>query len=154
MIEPKDLEGKLGALWAIGKPALSWGPVANDLMDEILAAFKALRDKLDRDCDELANEAIRVQGRLALADVLAEAGVVLHETQDNVVTGLGSRRQEAWNTFWEALTAYRMEREHCPHASQTRYVGCGGMAYWICDGCERVMGKKHRYIDGQESEWP
>lgn len=53
----------------------------------------------------------------------------------------------------ELVLALREGRD-CLHASQTRYVGCGGMAYWICDECERAVGKKHRYIDGQESEWP
>jgi hypothetical protein len=32
----------------------------------------------------------------------------------------------------------------CPHMSRTRYVGCGGRAYWICDGCERVVERAER----------
>ena len=32
----------------------------------------------------------------------------------------------------------------CPHYSKTRYVGCGGRAFWICDGCERVTGEAER----------
>lgn len=27
----------------------------------------------------------------------------------------------------------------CAHWSRTRYVGCRGRAYWICDGCEQVV---------------
>lgn len=29
----------------------------------------------------------------------------------------------------------------CGHESRTRFVGCGGRAYWICDACEQVVSK-------------
>lgn len=32
----------------------------------------------------------------------------------------------------------------CGHESRTRFVGCGGRAYWICDACEQVVEKAER----------
>jgi hypothetical protein len=34
----------------------------------------------------------------------------------------------------------------CPHAAQTRYVGCGGRAYWICDECKQVVKEAEREV--------
>jgi hypothetical protein len=47
----------------------------------------------------------------------------------------------------DAIASLDALREDCPHEARTCYVGCGGMAYWICDGCERVVGKKFKYIE-------
>lgn len=32
----------------------------------------------------------------------------------------------------------------CSHGSRTRFVGCGGRAYWICDACEQVVEPAER----------
>ena len=37
----------------------------------------------------------------------------------------------------------------CPHLAKTRFVGCGGRAYWICDECEQVTGKAERETGSQ-----
>lgn len=38
--------------------------------------------------------------------------------------------------------AIEVLRDHfCTHGARTRFVGCGGRAFWICDECAQVVEK-------------
>lgn len=53
-------------------------------------------------------------------------------------------RARLWNQTAEAnyrRTMRMLEALLCAHESRTRFVGCGGRAYWICDACEQVVSK-------------
>lgn len=65
-------------------------------------------------------------------------------------TGGGDSKPHAWYVaLCESVRAgYRAHvlalldakpQERCEHPSRTRFVGCGGRAFWICDACERVV---------------
>lgn len=42
-------------------------------------------------------------------------------------------------------TALGLDPLPCDHSTgRTRYVGCGGKAFWICDGCEQVVTRAER----------
>lgn len=42
----------------------------------------------------------------------------------------------------------------CPHPSRTRFVGCGGRAFWICDGCEQVVERAESETEPDEEPPP